>query len=494
MPEKNIGISQQTLVSSPGDRSATEGAKLPQYIAAVSATLGALAMGMVLAWTAAVKDEKELSRQYKIEVDAEQYSWIGSFVNLGAAAICVPIGVISDKIGRKTAMLGLAVPFTVGWLVISFANSVLMFYLGRFIVGLSGGAFCVAAPMYTSEIAESSIRGTLGSYFQLMLTVGILFTYLLATVLDIYQLSLLSTVVPVVFAGVFFFMPESPIYYLKKGDEDSARAALVRLRGPNYNVESEIQAQLAVMAETERNKESFSTAIRSRAAIRGLVIGFGLMFIQQLSGVNAIIFYASKIFASASEDISASTSTIIVGVIQVVAVFISTLIVDRAGRRILLLSSIVSMFVTTLIIGIYFFLKHQNAEQVKSIGWLPLLCICLFIFMFSIGFGPIPWMMMSELFSSTIKGIAGSSACLFNWFMAFIVTKYYSPLEEAAGNYTCFWIFSGICLGGIVFVLFLVPETKGKTLEQIQFELGGNKPSSSSINSSIAGNSYDVKV
>ncbi|XP_058798228.1 facilitated trehalose transporter Tret1 isoform X2 [Phymastichus coffea] len=478
MVEKNIGISQQTLVSNSGDRNVAAAKKLPQYMAGIAATLGALAMGMVLGWSS-VAGEKgvRISEEYDIVITAEDFSWIGSFVTLGAATICVPIGIICDMIGRKTAMLILVVPFTIGWLLIIFANSLTMFYIGRFITGLAGGAFCVTAPMYTAEIAESSIRGTLGSYFQLMLTVGILVSYGLGPAISMFYLSLVSAAIPLVFFCVFFFMPETPIYYLKKGDEDAARASLIRLRGPRYNVEPEIQAQIDILAEQERSRTSFVEAIRTKAAVKALIIGFGLMFFQQLSGVNAIIFYSGQIFDKANKDLNANTATIIVGVIQVVAVFLSTLIVDRLGRRILLLTSIFAMFATTLIMGIYFYLDDSKYD-VTNITWLPLVSICTFIFLFSMGFGPIPWMMMGEIFSSTVKGIAGSSACLFNWLMAFIVTKYYTPLEQAAGAYTCFWLFAAVCLAGTFFVFFMVPETKGKTLEEIQFELGGGVSSS----------------
>lgn len=486
MVEKNIGLSQQMLVSGSSDPNAIPAKKLPQYMAGVAATLGALAAGMVLGWTSAAgKNGSTLAEEYKIPLSADEFSWIGSLMTLGAASICVPIGILSDLIGRKTAMLILVVPFTVGWLLLIFADSVLMFYLGRFITGLSGGAFCVTAPMYTAEIAESSIRGTLGSYFQLLLTVGILVSYSIGPILNMYYLSLVSAAVPIVFFCVFFFMPETPIYYLKKGKKDAARASLVRLRGPRYNVEPEIQAQEELLAEAQRNKTSFLQAIRSKAAVKGLIVGFGLMFFQQLSGVNAIIFYAGSIFESADKSISPNVSTIVVGIIQVIAVFLSTLIVDKLGRRILLLASNVAMFITTFILGVYFYLQHKTSVDVTNIGWLPLLCICIFVFLFSLGFGPIPWMMMGEIFSSTIKGIAGSSACLFNWLMAFVVTKYYAPLETAAGAYTCFWLFSAICAVGTIFVFVLVPETKGKTLDQIQLELAGESSASTTKRDSL---------
>ncbi|XP_015608103.1 facilitated trehalose transporter Tret1 isoform X2 [Cephus cinctus] len=473
MGEKNIGISQQTLVSNAGDVT-NKAKKLPQYAAGLASTLGALAAGMVLAWSSpAGTDGVNLSGSYDFSISPNQFSWISALVPLGAATICVPIGILADLVGRKTAMLMLVVPFMVGWALIIWANSVVMFYIGRFITGLSGGAFCVTAPMYTAEIAESEIRGSLGSYFQLMLTVGILLTYALGMVTNMFQLSIISAIVPLIFFGVFFFMPETPTYYIKKGNIDAARASLIRLRGPRYNVEPELLAQRQSLSETAENRGSFFTAIKSKAAIKGLIIAFGLMFFQQLSGINAIIFYANSIFNATGTSLSANVSTIIVGVMQVVAVFVSSLIVDKLGRRILLLVSNFVMFVTALIIGIYFYLKN-NGHDVQAIAWLPLVAVCGFIILFSLGYGPIPWMMIGEIFSSQIKGIAGSSACLFNWLMAFVVTKFYSDLVNSVGMAIPFFIFAAVSAVGTVFVFFVVPETKGKSLDEIQQELGGN--------------------
>lgn len=476
MAEK-IGVSQQTLVSNTNFDGGAR--KLPQYLAGLASTLGAMAAGMVLSWTSPGGLTVEgtnitrLANDYEIPITNDQFSWIGSLTTLGAAAICVPIGILCDLIGRKTSMLMLVVPFTIGWGLIIGANSVTLFYLGRFITGLSGGAFCVAAPMYTAEIGESEIRGQLGSYFQLMMTVGILLTYALGMAVNMLWLSVISAIVPIIFFVAFIFMPESPTYYLMKGNIDAARASMVKLRGPDYDIEPELSMQQETLDEMNRNRVSFLTAIRTKAARKGLIIAFGLMFFQQLSGVNAIIFYAAKIFKDAGSSISSEVCTIIVGVMQCVAVFVSTMIVDKLGRRILLLLSEVFMCLTTLIVGVYFYMKEEKMD-VDSIGWLPLTSVCVFIILFSLGFGPIPWMMIGEVFSLQTKGTAGSAACLFNWLMAFIVTKFFNDLTEAFGNGVPFFIFAAICGVGFFFVLFLVPETKGKTLQEIQLELEGN--------------------
>lgn len=189
------------------------------------ATGGALAAGTILGWTS--PSETELvnkdpltnmsiagANEYDFVITAEQYSWVAALVNLGAAFICIPIGFMANWFGRKTTMLGLVVPFTIGWALVIWAQNLTMMFIGRFILGISGGAFCVTAPMYTGEIAQDEIRGSLGSYFQLMVTIGILFVYSVGAGVRVFYLSLISGVIPLVFGLIFFFMPESPTYYV----------------------------------------------------------------------------------------------------------------------------------------------------------------------------------------------------------------------------------------------------------------------------------------
>lgn len=465
-----IGISQQTLVSTNGQLGQAK--KFPQYLAGIAATLGALAAGMVLGWTSpAGEDGVNLIRDYGVPMNKSDFSWVGSLTTLGAGAICIPIGMIADLIGRKTAMLIMVVPFIGGWLLIIFSNSLLMFYFGRFITGVSGGAFCVAAPLYTAEIAEKEIRGTLGSYFQLMLTIGILASYTLGALIDnMRTLSIISAIMPLIFFAAFFFMPETPVYYLKKGNEDAARKSLVRLRGNQYDIEAELRELREGLEETKRSGASFKVSIKSPAAKKGFVIAYGLMLFQQMSGVNSIIFYSSDIFTKAGTTLQPNMATIIVGAVQVVSVFLGTLVVDKLGRRILLLASIIVMFLMTLIIGVYFYCREYT-NAFKGIEWFAIIPLCVFLILFSFGFGPIPWMMMPEIFAPEVKGVAGSSACLFNWLMAFVVTKFYSDMVAAVQSYGTFWIFTLFSAVGILFVYFLVPETKGKTLDQIIREL-----------------------
>lgn len=466
------GVSTQILMAQ--EDQLPKAAKLPQYVAAVSVTLGGFALGNVLSWTSPTQGVLE------DKLGTNSWAWVGALMALGAAVAVLPVGYLIDKIGRKYTMLGLVLPFTAGWALIAWADdSAAMYMVGRFITGMMGGAFSLTAPAYTSEISEKEIRGRLGSYFQLMLTIGILFVYGLGSVLTVFELSVVCGVVPLVFGVVFLFMPETPLYYLQQGQKDRAEASLKWFRGRNYAVESELQEIQTSVDEVAAQKLSITEAFRTTEAKRGLMIAFGLMIFQQLSGVNAVIFYATDIFKSAGSTLEPSTATIIVGVIQAVATFISTLVVDLLGRRKLLLLSDFVMAICTLLLGIYFYLRNETDFDDSSLGWLPLTSVCLFIVVFSLGYGPIPWMMVGELFAPQIKGFASSFSCVLNWILAFVVTRFYSDLALSFGTHTTFWIFAVISAIGTAFVFFFVPETKSKTLDQIQKELGGSAPAPS---------------
>ncbi|XP_031348940.1 facilitated trehalose transporter Tret1-like isoform X2 [Photinus pyralis] len=454
------------------------GNKLPQYIAALSVCLGSVATGAVLGWTSNISEAMKAGAYNGIPIDDDNLGWIGSFATLGAMCMCFPIGILCDLIGRKVAMLILTVPFVIGWLLIIFANSVGMIYAGRFITGCAGGAFCVSAPLYTSEIAEKEIRGALGSYFQLLLTVGILFSYIIGFVADIKTYTIIVAILPLVFCVVFFFQPETPVYRMKQKREGDARAALIRLRGKEYDVDAELKEIRETLEAEEKNRVSFITCMKTRSAKIASIVCFSLMFFQQAGGINAVIFYTGDIFKSSGSSLDPGVATIICGVIQSISTFVSSLIIDKLGRRILLILSDLLMVVSGVALGIFFSLKERelvDKETLSTLGFLPIVSLSVFFIVFSLGFGPIPWMISSELFPSEIKSVASSAAGTFNWFIAFLITKFYLSLKNAVGGDVTFYIFSVISLIGTIFCVFVVPETKGKSLEEIQRELNKEK-------------------
>lgn len=204
------------------------------------------------------------------------------------------------------------------------------------------------------------------------------------------------------------------------------------------------------------------------------MISLALMLFQQFSGINAVIFFTQQIFKSAGSNIDASVSAIIVGVVQVLMTFLAAALVEKAGRKILLLQSSTVMCLCLTVLGIYFRLK-STGHDVSNIGWIPLLCLVLFIVSFSLGYGPIPWMMMGELLAPEVKSIATSLTVLFNWVLVFVVTNSFGALNDNLGSDITFWIFAVIMALGTIFGFKTVFETKGKSGTEIQFILSGEK-------------------
>lgn len=447
------------------------------FYLSISATLGAVAAGTVLGWSApAIPRLKD--NEYDFSVSESQASWIGSLATLGGAFACIPIGIVMDIIGRKWAMLSLSVPFVIGWILLVTADNVAMLMVGRFIVGLAGGAFCVTAPTYTTEIAEDSIRGTLGSFFQLMLTVGILFSYAVGSYVSLFIFNLICMVIPIIFAVVFFFMPETPYFLISHNKHDEAVLALKKLRGSHYDAEAECDQIEAKWRATQSEPMTFKQKFSTKPAIKALVICYSLMFFQQFSGINAVLFNTEEIFESSGADISSKISSIIIGVVQVVATLMSTVVVDKLGRKVLLIVSGALMGICGIALGVFFNIKKDgsNPQLVADISWLPLVSLCIFIVAFSLGFGPIPWMLSGDLCTPAIKATVSSTAGTFNWILAFIITTVFADMRSSMGDDGAFWFFAGISLVGVPLVYLFIPETKGKSIDEIQLILGGDSP------------------
>lgn len=211
---------------------------------------------------------------------------------------------------------------------------------------------------------------------------------------------------------------------------------------------------------------------RNRGSRNGLIISALLMVFQQFSGINAVIFYTVPIFQSAGSTLDASLCSIVVGVVQVIMTLTSSLLIEKAGRKILLLFSSTVMTICLAMLGAYYNMK-DGGKDLSAIGWLPLLCVTFFIISFSVGYGPIPWLMMGELFLPDVKGTAVSLTVMLNWLCVFVVTKCFSSMNSSLGSDVTFWFFATWMTVATIYVALAVQETKGKSASQIQTWLSG---------------------
>ncbi|XP_010545075.1 PREDICTED: sugar transporter ERD6-like 7 isoform X3 [Tarenaya hassleriana] len=382
------------------------------------------------------------------------------------AIMCGPI---ADLVGRKGAMRVSSAFCVVGWLAIFFAKGPVALDIGRLATGYGMGAFSYVVPIFIAEIAPKTFRGALTTLNQILICTGVSVAFIIGTVLT-WRVLALTGIIPcaISFIGLFC-IPESPRWLAKMGRHTEFEAALKSLRGKNADISHEA-AEIQEYIETlERLPKAKMLDLFQRRYQRSVLIGFGLMVVQQFGGINGICFYASSIFEQAG--FPATTGTIIYAVLQVVITALNAPIVDRAGRKPLLLVSLTGVVIGCLLIAVSFYLKvHGMAPDAVPI--LAVVGILGYIGSFSAGLGAMPWVVMSEIFPINIKGVAGGMATLVNWFGAWAVSYTFNFLMSW-NSFGTFIIYAAINVLGIVFVITIVPETKGKTLEQIQAAVNG---------------------
>lgn len=270
--------------------------KWPQIIAGLSAAGGAFAVGAALGWPSPTGPNLVAGDDRYFPISQASFDWAGSAITIGCAFSCLPIGFLMKKFGRKWTMISLVAPFMIGWALVTWAQNFAMLLAGRFILGLAGGAFCVSAPQYSAEISEKEIRGIVGTFFQVLVNVGILFVYIIGAFLSVFTTNLICAIIPLAFGLVFFFMPESPVYLVIEKREDEAKKSYKWLRGENYDPQMEMEDLKKEVEENEKCQVPFSQVIKRKATQRAFYIGIGLMFFQQMCGINVVIFNSTTIF------------------------------------------------------------------------------------------------------------------------------------------------------------------------------------------------------
>lgn len=435
------------------------------WVAAISALSGLLFgydTGVISGAILLIRDQFGLS--------AFMQEIIVSAVLLGALVGAAAAGNLSDHFGRKRVVIMAAVVFAVGGVATGLAPDAVTLAVGRVLLGLAVGVASCIAPLYIAEVAPMHIRGALVFLNQLAITVGILSAYIVdyafVNAFEGWRWMLGLSAIPALILWMGMLrMPESPRWLISRGQLTQARVILDRLRG-GHNVEAELEEIQDSFANQQDVTwgELFSPRLRVV-----LVIGLVLALMQQMTGINTVIYYAPSILESAGFG-TASLSilgTMGVGLINVLATIVSVFLVDRVGRRPLLLFGLVGMATSMGLMGLAF----QAGASNPMLGWFATGSLMLYVTSFAVSLGPVFWLIVSEIYPLAVRARAMSLAVAVSWVANLAVSMTFLTLTESIGHAATFWMYGAICVVSWFFVFYRVPETKGRSLEELEAAL-----------------------
>ena len=442
------------------------------YISAAVAALG----GLLFGFDTGIISGALLFIREDLELSEFLQSAVVSAILVGTIFGAGGTGPLADRFGRRKMAIVSAVVFIIGALGSAFAPNVETLIGARVVLGLAVGASTVIVPMYIAEIAPPQIRGTLAALFQLAITLGIVLAYLVNYALaaaEAWRWMLGLGAVPAIVLGVgMILLPDSPRWLVGQNRNNEARAVLSRAR----DSEEEINTEMEEMQEAERRQEAGLGELTKSWIRPMLIVGIGLAMLQQLVGINTIIYYAPTIMEATGLGAAVSIlATLGIGIVNVIFTAVSLLIIDRVGRKPLLIVGLSGIIFSLALLG-FAYLLPALAGVVAYVTFAGLL---IYIASFAVSFGVVLWVVLPEIFPLKVRGSAMSVCTILHWSANLLVSLTFLPLIAAVGETAVFWGYGVISIGALAFVYFLMPETKGRTLEEIETDLRGRAGTSS---------------
>lgn len=438
------------------------------FIAAIAAT-----GGLLFGYDTGVINVALPSLKQQFGLSPAQQGWVVGAVLLGGMIGPLFSSVLSDSLGRKKINILAALIFVVGSVITALADGMNALVGGRLMLGLAIGIVSSSVPLYLAEIAPSNIRGRLVTFFQFAITLGILVSFLcgyaFADQIEGWRSMFWAGFVPaiILFVGMLF-VPESPRWLMKKGREAEARQVLERIHEAS-NVQAEYDQMVQSLVAEQKNQRNWTELFSKRLRIPFL-IGIGIFFIQQFSGINAVIYYSTEIFTMAGYDptTTSTLATVGVGIVNVLSTLVAVSFLDRWGRKPILYTGLLGTAAALATIAFAFYFRASlgaDTLKVLSIGG-----VYVYIFFFAISLGPLGWLLIAEVYPLKIRGFAVAMGSFYHWIFDFCVS-YSFPIMAASALGTSggiFMIYMSVVLLGLFFARYVVFETKGLSLEQIE--------------------------
>ncbi|XP_066909517.1 facilitated trehalose transporter Tret1-like [Halyomorpha halys] len=431
------------------------------YLVVIAASLLHLSTGAVMGWSSPMLPQLNLT--------SIESSLVGSLYSLGAAPGPFVITLCLDTIGRKGSVYVLWSFFVISWILLLTSTNINIIYIARLVGGIGVGGACSGIPVYVSEIAITEIRGRLGSLSFMFIAFGALLVYCIGPYVDYYTLSAYGISVAFVFLIIFYFLPESPYYYIRKGRRKEASASLQRLRG--YETQEKLDEEIAdiektIYQETERVM-SFQAALKTPVALKAIGISIFLVMMQQFACGNPISAYGQTIFENANLNFSATIVPIIY-LFSSLFGFSSVILVNRYLKmKTAILISGFGCGILTGLLGLYFYLIN-NGVDLYHYSYLSVVAAVAGNLFIGLGVGPLIWPLVAELLPPAIKGI-GTGICGFiSSLTGFGCIGLFSIVANEYGYSTSFFGFAALMIMCTITSIFIVPDTTGKTFQEIQ--------------------------
>ncbi|CAG9856814.1 unnamed protein product [Phyllotreta striolata] len=447
------------------------------YFSAFIVNILSATTGSVFSWTSPALP-KLLSSDPSINplgrpITTLEESLLTILQNIGAIIGSITAGFAAEYLGRKRTLVMYSTTFIVSNLVFIFARHINFYLFARVLIGIGAGSVLTLVSSYTTEISEDSNRGRVGSASGILANCGHLISFGVGPFVSIPVFSCIQLALVLAFLCFFApFVPESPYYYLAKNDDENALKSLGKFRTTSDNYKELLYIKEVI---SKRRSEKVSWKNLTQPPTRnGLIVGTGLLLLQGLTGIPVVIFYLQTILEASGTSIPSEYGSLAIGVVQLSTTIISGMLIDRVGRKILLYISSAGCSVSLLFLATYFLLKDQH-YNLEAVFWLPLASLANYFIMYYIGFGPIPWAMIGDLFPTNVKSMCVSIAGTICHINGLFIIGSFPIARETFGMTGIFYVYGGFVAVAGLFVWKLVPETKGKSLEDIQISLSKNK-------------------
>ncbi|XP_049845304.1 facilitated trehalose transporter Tret1-2 homolog isoform X2 [Schistocerca gregaria] len=422
-------------------------------------------------------------------ITEEQESWIASLAAIATPFGCLASGPLLDRFGRKVTLLLINVPGLLGWLLVATApdgpSFLAQLYAGRIFTGISSGMASIPATVYAAEIGDSSLRGMLVTWTSAAIATGVLIVYVLGYFLqEKWRVTAaICALFPVLAAVLAAPLPESPSWLASRGRYDDAEAALRRLRWlpRDAPLPGRVQEQLddfASAGSQSRARQAHASWLRriraaflQRRTLRPLLIMNAFFFFQQFSGIFVVIFYAVDVVREANVTIDDYLAAVLIGVTRLLATLSMSYVSKKFGRRPPAIVSGAGMTLCMGILATYLTLttsENFGAYVAENFRWIPIVSLLLYILASTIGFLTLPWAMIGELFPADVRGLASGLTTCMAYVFSFVALKIYPDMLRAFTKQGVFFFYGAVSLLGTIYVILFLPETKNKTLAEIE--------------------------